>query len=245
MILRDISFSLPQENILFDEVLLYLAEQRKGGEALRFWESPELFIVLGRTSKLSDDVYLDKAREHNISVLRRSSGGGTVLQGKGCLNYSLILSKEANPEIIALRKSYQFILRKVVKALAALGVEATFQPISDIASNGKKFSGNAQKRGRGFILHHGTILYHFDLALIEKFLKIPKAVPEYRKGRSHLAFLANISVSREQLKSAFCTVFNIANKKNILTSEERKCLDVFLKTKNIAVDLSETVSSSP
>ena len=45
MILRDISFSKPIDNIIFDEVLFQLAEKEGYGESLRFWESPQDFIV--------------------------------------------------------------------------------------------------------------------------------------------------------------------------------------------------------
>ena len=88
-----------------------------------------------------------------IPVLRRSSGGGTVLQGKGCLNFSLVLSKEYNPHIGDLRKSYQFILGKVVTVLELLGIESKVHPVSDIAlaENRKKISGNAQKRSKKYI----------------------------------------------------------------------------------------------
>jgi len=165
MILKDISFKSPQENILYDDVLLHLAEQGQQGEVLRFWESPVYFVVLGRIGKEREDAKIDAVRRDHISVLRRSSGGGTVLQGKGCLNYSLVLSQELNPQIADLRKSYQIILGKVIEALKQIGIESKFCPISDIAlaENNRKFSGNAQKRLKKFILHHGTILYNFDL----------------------------------------------------------------------------------
>ena len=45
-------------------------------------------------------------KEDKITVVRRSSGGGTVMQGKGCFNYSLILSKERHPQIADLKSSY-------------------------------------------------------------------------------------------------------------------------------------------
>ena len=48
MILKDITLSTPEENIVYDEVLLSLAEQGQEGESLRFWESSSLFVVLGR-----------------------------------------------------------------------------------------------------------------------------------------------------------------------------------------------------
>ena len=132
MLLKDISLSSPEENILYDEVLLHLAEKGEAGEVMRFWESPEMFVVLGRIGKEQDDVKIDAVRRDDIPVLRRASGGGTVLQGKGCLNYALVLSKE-DRKIMDLHKSYEYILGNVVKALKQLGVEAGFCPISDLA----------------------------------------------------------------------------------------------------------------
>ncbi len=256
MLLKDISFESPEENILFDHVLLHLAEKGKQSQAclpdrqaclpdrqaLRFWESPKTFIVLGRISNPLNDLCLDQIEEEKIPVLRRFSGGGTVVQGKGCLNYSLVLSKEAHPEIISLHKSYQFILGKIIVALSTLGVDAFFRPISDMAvatpdGQEKKISGNAQQRGRKFILHHGTILYDFSLPLISRYLKIPQDMPEYRQRRSHEAFVANVNVPILELKKAIKKVFSVESQDSRLSVEERVCLDEFLKTKEVQVDL--------
>ena len=76
-------------NIDFDEVLLSLAEKHSRGEYLRFWEPSKVFIVLGRIGRAEIDVNLTHVQEDHIPVLRRSSGGGTVLQGPGCLNYNI------------------------------------------------------------------------------------------------------------------------------------------------------------
>ncbi len=230
MLLKDLSFKSPEENILYDDVLLHLAEQGQGGEVLRFWESQQLFVVLGRICKIKDDVNEEEVKKDNISVLRRSSGGGTVLQGKGCLNYTLILSKD-NPDIADLRKSYQLILNKVIAVLKNLGVEVSFLPISDIAltKNQKKISGNAQKRGRKFILHHGTLLYNFDLNKIEKYLKMPKNVPEYRQKRAHLEFIDNTNLPVNKIKDLLKKEFCIVGEEGFLRQEERECLDEFLK----------------
>ncbi len=181
-----------------------------------------MFIVLGRIGKYQEDVWVEAAASDGIPILRRSSGGGTVVQGPGCLNYTLILSKELRPEIHDLRRSYQYIASKVIMALKGLGVKAVYKPISDIAfkETEKKFSGNAQHRGRAFILHHGTLLYDFDLGLIEKYLKIPKSVPDYRRGRSHREFIANLSISSESIKRALRKVFAVKKTENSLSAPE-------------------------
>lgn len=214
MILRDISFPAPQENILFDEVLLFLAEQGTNGEALRFWESAQIFIVLGRIGRVEEDVYLETARRDGIPIFRRGSGGGTVLQGKGCLNYSLILSKEIHPEINDLRKSYPVILNQVIVVMEQVGVKAEFKPISDLAwKNGeKKFSGNAQRRKRRAILFHGTFLTGMDFKQMERFLAFPSRQPDYRRARSHENFLANLPVSAGQIKKALSRLWGANGK---------------------------------
>ena len=209
MLLKDISFPTPQENIAFDEGLLAQAENNETQECLRFWESPTIFIVLGRIGSQEEDINLNNVQKDKIPVLRRSSGGGTVLQGPGCLNYALILERQKHPELNDLRQSYQWILASVIEALRLSGVEAFFRPTSDLATGlgEKKFSGNAQRRAKRYILHHGTILYNFDLSLIAQYLNVPKDVPEYRRGRSHTDFVTNIPIDPQVFKDNLAQIF--------------------------------------
>src|SRR5690606_18418653 len=90
MLLVDYHFTKPEENLSCDEVLLDFCESNNGPELLRFWESPSYFVVLGYTKSLQKEVNISECKQQRIPILRRCSGGGTVLQGSGCLNYSLI-----------------------------------------------------------------------------------------------------------------------------------------------------------
>ena len=82
-------------------------------------------------------------------------------------------------------------------------MEAYFKPISDMATDPgeKKFSGNAQRRAKYHILHHGTILYKFDLSLISRYLNMPQEIPEYRKHRSHTDFVTNVRIDPQVFKN--------------------------------------------
>ncbi|MFH1798434.1 MAG: lipoate--protein ligase family protein [Candidatus Omnitrophota bacterium] len=195
----DYYFNLPEETIAFDEELLKSAESGQMGETLRFWESKEYFVVIGRAGKASEDCFLDRCREDGIKIIRRVSGGGTVLQGPGCLNYSLILSYDRDERFRNIRASYEIIL---IMIMASLTGRVSFHPISDLAFNGKKFSGNAQARKKKYFLHHGTILYDFNLDMIPRYLKHPIKEPEYRNGRTHKDFLTNIPINPEEFKEA-------------------------------------------
>ncbi|MCD4780403.1 MAG: lipoate--protein ligase family protein [Candidatus Omnitrophica bacterium] len=235
MVLKDISFDLPEENILYDELLLHLAEKGKLGNTLRFWESSAVFVVLGRISSLDEDVNQQAVRKDRVSVVRRCSGGGTVVQGKGCLNYSLILCKQDYPQVQDIRRSYNFILNKLVRAFHKLNVNTVWHPISDVAcvGNNKKVSGNAQKRARNFILHHGTILCDFDLSIVAKYLTLPQQQPEYRQNRSHLDFLDNIYLDPADIKKELRESFFITEHLVTPTHVEREMLSEWLKNKKI------------
>jgi lipoate-protein ligase A len=233
----DISFPNPEANLLLDDVLLSLAEQGTQGESLRFWESPEVFVVLGRTGRLDEECQMDQVHKDDIAVFRRSSGGGTVVQGPGCLNFSLILSKEKNPLLSDIRKSYQFILQKIIRVFAHLDHEVVFRPISDLAlARGElKISGNAQRRGRRYILHHGTILYGFPLALIGRYLKMPQDVPQYRRGRSHQEFVTNVSLPIADWKQFFQEEFSVSHLRREMNVEEACLLEKFLTIRQVVV----------
>jgi len=130
--LLDLTMRTPEENLALDEALLASAEGGAGPaserEVLRFWESPEPFVVLGVSEKLSG-VKLDACEAAGVPVLRRSSGGGTVVQGPGCLNVALILSLEARASLRDVTRSYAEVLGRTA---SALGPEVEAAGTSDL-----------------------------------------------------------------------------------------------------------------
>lgn len=201
----DHSFADPVDNLCYDDTLLYLAETGQIRAALRFWESPVPFIVLGRSGDPASDLQMDAARGAGVPIYRRSSGGGTVVQGTGCLNYAVVLPKQGTWQDV--RASYRDISAWLLASLQQLGINGTYEPISDLAIQGRKFSGNAQRRGKNFLLQHGTILYGFNLAWISDWLAQPVAQPPYRRNRSHADFLANVDLEPEVWKCVLAKSF--------------------------------------
>ncbi|MBD3380124.1 MAG: lipoate--protein ligase family protein [Candidatus Omnitrophica bacterium] len=198
---------IPEENIAFDEFILEKAEAGDAGETLRFWESPEYFVVMGRSGKLREECVPVNSGREGVRVLRRCSGGGTVLQGPGCVNYSMILEYPPGESRTDITVSYDRVLGRVAEAFRAHGMNAEVLPLSDLALNGRKFSGNAQARKRRYFLHHGTLLLDLDLCRIAKHLKHPPKEPEYRVGREHLDFLVNLSISRTEAEDIILEAF--------------------------------------
>jgi lipoate---protein ligase len=201
MHLLDLTLPTLEENLACDEALLLRTEAGNLSEILRFWEWPTAAVVLGAGCRLVEDVREEACLNDGVPIARRSSGGGTVLLRAGCLCYSLVLDCEREPELQAIRSSYCLILRRVAQALHGLLPDIAPAGTSDLAAAGMKFSGNAQQRKRRFLLHHGTLLYDFDLAQVQRYLRHPPRQPEYRRSREHGAFLVNLPATAQDLRN--------------------------------------------
>jgi lipoate-protein ligase A len=203
MKLLDLTFPSPAENLACDEVLLDAAEAGSGDEALRFWESREFFIVVGYANKVAAEVNTVACDARGIPVLRRCSGGGTVVQGPGCLNYTLVLQITPDGPLHNIGIANQFIMRQNRAALEpVMNRPVAIRGHTDLAISDLKFSGNSQRRRKHFLLFHGTILLNFDLALVSKLLPMPSKQPDYREHRAHIEFLMNLKMPAGKVKTA-------------------------------------------
>jgi len=200
MKILDLTLETPEENLACDEALLDQAESGKSDEVLRFWESPKYFIVLGMSNTLKGNVHVQNCQEDHLPILRRVSGGGTVLQGAGCFNYTLILNLKNRSEIQGIKETNGYVMKKHTQALSSILGNVEFKGDSDLSVCSLKFSGNAQRRKKSFCLFHGTFLLNMDFQYIEKYLTIPEKEPVYRNHRPHKEFLTNLSLSNDQIK---------------------------------------------
>ena len=73
----DLSFPTPAENLACDEALLDWREQNGGNGILRFWQSPDTFVVVGYANKIQAEVNVAHCETAKIPIFRRCSGGGT------------------------------------------------------------------------------------------------------------------------------------------------------------------------
>jgi lipoate-protein ligase A len=219
----DLTLPSPAENLAADEALLDLCEDGGVDGVLRFWEPQQLFVVLGYANRAATEADLPACQAAQVGVFRRFSGGGTVLQGPGCLNYSVILripeSAEPNSPLLGITTTNHYILQKhrdTLQPLLRTPVEIqghtdltiplppSFSPTGgEGGREGKlKFSGNSQRRKRHSVIFHGTFLLNFDLGLIEKFLRMPSQQPAYRGGRPHRDFLTNLNLAADAIKQS-------------------------------------------
>jgi lipoate-protein ligase A len=207
--LLDLTLPTAAENLALDEALLEEAESaQRPQETLRLWEPAAPLVVVGRSSQITREVQVDACLNLGIPVLRRASGGAAVVAGPGCLMYAVVLSRRLRRQLRTIADAHRLVLGTLAAALKPFLPEVCCSGISDLAINGRKFSGNSLRCRRDHLLYHGTILYEFPLELIDRCLAMPPRQPEYRRGRSHAAFLTNLPLPAAAIHRALKDVWD-------------------------------------
>ena len=228
MKLLDLTFPSPAENLACDEALLDLCEE-EGLETLRLWESSDTFVVVGYGNSVAREVLVGACQHRGIPILRRCSGGGTVVQGPGCLNYNLTLRIDTDPALHSVSGTNRFIMERHRAAMEKLlATTVSVQGHTDLAfledATWWKFSGNAQRRRRSSLVFHGTILHRFDLPVIDHLLGFPSAQPDYRGDRRHSEFVRNIPAPAAQIREALCAAWNAKSPAGLIPSDRMATL---------------------
>lgn len=115
-------------------------------------------VLIGSNQNTLAEINQTFIKDHNIDVVRRLSGGGTVFCDLGNINFTFISSKSSDGS-----HDFATFAKPVVEALRSLGANATFTGRNDITIDGMKVSGNAQYHYKKRLLHHGTLLYDGNL----------------------------------------------------------------------------------
>jgi lipoate---protein ligase len=188
----------PEEQLAHDSALFESVEHGASESLYRSWQAARPVVVVGRHSRVAADVFHDACLADGVHVLRRGSGGGAVVLGPGCLNYAVVLSLVSRPELANVAASFRYILERIVVALDIPGLAVAGG--TDLALDGRKVSGNAQRRGRRALIHHGTLLFGFETGLATRYLQEPVRQPAYRTGRRHAEFIGNIPLPAETIR---------------------------------------------
>ncbi|MBX3745720.1 MAG: lipoate--protein ligase family protein [Verrucomicrobiae bacterium] len=199
----DCSESSPERDLALDEALLEVCEEGGGRGVLRLHASGRTHVVVGFGNRVAAEVDVEACEREGVPVLRRVSGGGTVVLGPGCLAYALVLPIDGEPELASVTGTNRWVMERQRAALeSVLGRPVAVAGHTDLVVDGRKFSGNAQRRRRRMVLFHGTLLLDFDLPRIGRLLRMPSQQPEYREGRDHAGFVTNLGVPAGVVKEA-------------------------------------------
>ena len=164
----------------------YVLEHRREGDWLMLWQNANT-VVIGLNQNTAEEINASFVEEHDITVVRRMTGGGAVYHDLGNLNYSFI-EDVGNAEELTIGR----FTEPVCRALASLGVQASTSGRNDILVDGKKISGVAQRIAGGRILHHGTLLFDSDPAMIAGALRVDPAKFTSKSAKSVRSRVGNL-----------------------------------------------------
>lgn len=153
----------PRYNLALEEYVFMSLQPAQ--DFIMLWQnSPS--VIVGKNQNTAEEINNEYVEKNGVHVVRRSTGGGAVYHDLGNLNYTFITQAEG--EGIDFKK----FTMPVIRVLNSLGVPAEFNSRNDIAIDGKKFSGNAQRVYKNRVLHHGTIMYNSKLEDVHNVLKV-------------------------------------------------------------------------
>ncbi|MFG6446131.1 biotin/lipoate A/B protein ligase family protein [Microbacterium sp. P07] len=178
----------PRMNLALDEVLTTRVGDGRRRPTLRLWEWDESAVVIGSFQSYRNEVDPEGAARHGFDVVRRISGGGAMMMAANSIvTYSLYVPASLVAGM-TFADSYAFLDDWVLQALRSLGIDATYQPLNDIAGPHGKIGGAAQKRlANGGVLHHATLSYDMDGQTLTEVLRI---------GREKLSDKGTVSAAK-------------------------------------------------
>ncbi|QDT01782.1 putative lipoate-protein ligase A [Rubripirellula lacrimiformis] len=190
-------------------------------ELIRIWQFDRPTVVLGRSSKVNDEVDQEFCDRQGIPILRRCSGGAAIVAGPGCLMYSVVLSFHENPELQKIDAAHDHVMAQVLRATQKQLPDATLQGICDLTWNNRKCSGNSLRIARRHLLYHGTVLHDFDLQLLSRCLVHAPRQPDYRQGRDHGSFVTNVPVDPDRFATDLVHQFEVDDSVDVTLWSDR------------------------
>lgn len=202
------TFSTIEQALATEEAVLAAVDASESPATLLLWEWLSPVVVVGRSNQIDREVNVDACQRDGVPILRRCSGGGTVVLGHGCLCYALVLPVSPPHRALGISAVTRAIMQETASGFVAAGFNVRVDGISDLVVGNRKFSGNSQRWQKNALLHHGTILYDFDLAQIDRYLQFPSRQPDYRADRHHHEFVTNLPTTKSTVVSTLTSTWH-------------------------------------
>ncbi len=206
MLVVTLSSHNPYFNLAAEEYFL----KHKEEEFFLLWRNAPC-IVVGRNQNTRKEINYEYVVEHQIPVVRRLTGGGTVFHDLGNLNFTLI-QKGVEDQF----GNYGVFAQPVMDTLAQLGVTATLSGRNDLLIGDQKFCGQAQTLWHGRLMHHGCMLFSANVEALTQALRVnplkiqSKGIDSVRSRvtniESHLPSPCSVEEFAELLKNRFLAV---------------------------------------
>lgn len=147
-------------------------------------------IVMGVSGKPAELLEIKPVLHDQVPVIKRFTGGGTVIVDSGTIFVTFICNKDAVPDL----QPYP----RPIMSWSSLIYNEVFHGTGDFhlrendyVFGNRKFGGNAQSITKGRWIHHTSFLWDYEIRNMA-YLKLPSRAPEYRSARDHLEFICRM-----------------------------------------------------
>jgi len=138
----------------------YVARELPEDNYVFFWQINPT-CVFGRNQVPHQELNMDYCREHDIELVRRKSGGGTIFADRNNIMTSLVTGGGSVEPL------FEAFSRQVTEGLCRLGAPVRVSGRNDIVlEDGRKICGNAFYHLPHRNIVHCTMLYDTDLELM-------------------------------------------------------------------------------
>jgi lipoate-protein ligase A len=199
----------------------------------------EPFVNVGFHQIVEKEVDLNFVQQEKFPIIRRSIGGGTILDGPWEQDYFFIVGKKSSDCPNDIKDFYRKYLSIVTSTLRGFDVKADYKPINDIIVNDRKISGNGGVSiGESMVLA-GDILLDLPTELMTRVLKVPDEKFRDKLQKSLSEWMTSLCIelkeipSRDEFRQNLIKEFEKEIEASIeeqeLSAIERKYLDGLLK----------------
>ncbi len=234
-------------NMAIDEAIL-IAQNDQANPTLRFYNWTKPAFSFGYFQDISSEVDVEACHSKGIELVKRMTGGGTVVHGWD-LTYTLILPRKPGENPVS--ETYKLIGKGLVRAFQKLDIPAecynakygsnttseniclTNPAENDVMCNNKKIAGVSVRRNRNGIMFQGYISLDIPPEHILKHVsKNPKA-QQMLSEKSSAINTDGRSISKKALIKAICETNDVGHtfKKGKLTLAEMAQSETLANTK--------------
>jgi len=145
-------------------------------------------IVMGISGKPELLINSKKITQNPVPVIRRFSGGGTVIVDSDTFFITWICNAEHTGTECFPEHVHRWVESFYLKTFPDLSMKLRE---NDYVMGERKFGGNAQYLSKGRWLHHSSLLWDYNPEMMD-YLLMPLKTPEYRQKRDHNDFLCRL-----------------------------------------------------
>ncbi len=234
-------------NMAVDEAML-LSQKEQPNPTLRFYTWSSAAFSFGYFQDIASEVEVAACRADGIELVKRMTGGGTVVHGWD-LTYTLILPRHTGEKSIS--EAYRCIGQSLVKAFETLGIHAECHAVEtdvpqtrqnicltnpadyDVMCNGKKLAGVSVRRNRNGMMFQGYISLDMPPASILRRVSRDREVQQMLIEKSTAINTDGRSITKNALIEAISETFTIgiAFHSDELSSTERAQSETLAETK--------------